>query len=331
METFFLECTPGLEKALLAEVESLGFKGSIEKNGIKCQAPFEAMETLNRKLRLATEVKLQLGNIVSVSGLPSLHLERFADEFEVAAPKAFLAHLKHRTAAAQLSIFPEGKGLRVTLNTTGAPLYQRGYRQEIGRAPLRETLAAGILKYANWKTNEPMWDIMCGSGTIVIEAAEMALGLEAGRNRTFQFEEFKCFQKKENPNTATQIPSTVQLTHIRGSDLNAGALGTARRNAKRAGVLESISLERTDALKLVRPATSPGLLVANLPYGKRVNSGDDLFQLYSQLSKKLAQDFKGYRFAFLLEDGAQCFKLKIEQTVSLSNGGIRCQLLIGTV
>jgi putative N6-adenine-specific DNA methylase len=327
MEQFFLECTPGLESVLAQEVNSLGFETVLEKHGVSCAAPLEAMAVLNRQSRIATRVALRLGAIVSPQGLASLHLDRFSSDFKVEAPKSFLAHLKHRPGAPALRIFPHHKGLLVELDTSGAPLYQRGYRQEIGRAPLRETLAAGILALAQWSRKEPLWDVMCGSGTFVIEAAEMALGLSPGRQRAFAFEDFALFQK---PVALAPEESRERLLprQVLGTDVNAGALGTARRNAQRAQVFESLTLERLNALQLTRPLGPPGLLVANLPYGKRVGEQENLSALYRKFSNRLVQQLSGWRFALLVQD-ASALQLNIEQRVAVSNGGLPCQLLLG--
>jgi putative N6-adenine-specific DNA methylase len=327
MEQFFLECTPGLESVLAQEVNSLGFETVFEKHGVSCAAPLEAMAKFNRQSRIATRVALRLGTLVSAQGLASLHLSRFSSEFEVDAPKAFLPHLKHRPGAPALHIFPHHKGLLAELDTSGAPLYQRGYRQEIGRAPLRETLAAGILALAQWSRKEPLWDVMCGSGTFVIEAAEMALGLAPGRQRAFAYQEFSLFHQPVSVAPAASCEALLPR-HVVGSDINAGALGTARRNAQRAQVFESLTLERLDALQLVRPVGPPGLLVANLPYGKRVGEQENLGTLYRKFSSRLVQQLAGWRFALLAQDPS-ALQLNIERRVAVSNGGLPCQLLLG--
>jgi putative N6-adenine-specific DNA methylase len=184
-------------------------------------------------------------------------------------------------------------------HTLTGPLYQRGYREEIGRAPMRETLAAGVLRLAGYRGDEPLWDPMCGSGTLLIEAALIAYGIAPGDLRA----------------GATRTPEAL----LKGSDLNAGALGVTRRNARRAGV--TLDLERADAAK-IRPVGSPGLLIANLPYGKRVEKGD----LTAVLSN-FSTHFKGWRFALLMQGRLSGLTAHTEH--SLSNGGLRCRLYVG--
>jgi putative N6-adenine-specific DNA methylase len=179
------------------------------------------------------------------------------------------------------------------------PLYRRGYREEIGRAPMRETLAAGVLRLAGYRGDEPLWDPMCGSGTLLIEAALIACGIPPGDLKAG--------------------PSRKAAAMLRGTDLNAGALGVTRRNARRAGV--TLELERADAAK-VKPVGPPGLLVSNLPYGKRVAKGD-----LAAVLENFAENFRGWRFAFLMHGRLQT--LKAEKDFAVSNGGLRCRLYVG--
>jgi putative N6-adenine-specific DNA methylase len=181
----------------------------------------------------------------------------------------------------------------------GRLLYQRGYREEIGRAPMRETLAAGMLRLAGYSGQEPLWDLMCGSGTLLIEAALIATGTAPG---------------------ALGKPEHKAPALLKGTDLNSGALGVTRRNARRAGVFDALTLERADATK-VKPSGAPGLLVANLPYGKRVERLD-----LAALTANLRQSFSGWRYAFLLQGKLD---LEIRQEHALNNGGLRCRLCLG--
>jgi putative N6-adenine-specific DNA methylase len=181
----------------------------------------------------------------------------------------------------------------------GRLLYQRGYREEIGRAPMRETLAAGMLRLAGYSGNEPLWDLMCGSGTLLIEAALIATGTAPGE---------------------LGKPARKAAASLKGTDLNAGALGVTRRNARRAGVFDALTLERADATQ-VKPSGAPGLLVANLPYGKRVERLD-----LSAFTSNLRAGFHGWRFAFLLQGKLD---LEVTQEHALNNGGLRCRLCLG--
>jgi putative N6-adenine-specific DNA methylase len=216
------------------------------------------------------------------------------------------------------------------LDTTGELLHFRGYRQEVGRAPLRETLAAGVLALGGFTPGEPVWDVMCGSGTLVIEAAEWAAGLAPGRNRGFAFQGFpghdlRAFAALPRSGPGSSAP-------VLGSDLNAGALGIARRNARRAGVFERLVLERLDATALApRPGLPPGLVVANLPYGKRVGAKGELRQLFEAVGASVRRACAGWRFAFLLETGEEALGLEVAARHEVANGGLRCHLVTGRV
>ncbi|MBL8953967.1 MAG: hypothetical protein JNK82_24535 [Myxococcaceae bacterium] len=180
------------------------------------------------------------------------------------------------------------------------PLYRRGYREEVGRAPMRETLAAGILRLAGYRGEEPLWDPMCGAGTLLIEAALIAHAIP--------------------PGDVAGGPRRAAPHLLKGTDLNAGALGVTRRNARRAGV--KLQLERADAAKIRPPPGAPGLLAANFPYGKRVEKGD-----LTPVLENFATHFKGWRFAFLMQGRLTVLKASDEHAVS--NGGLRCRLCVG--
>jgi putative N6-adenine-specific DNA methylase len=181
----------------------------------------------------------------------------------------------------------------------GRLLYQRGYREELGKAPMRETLAAGMLRLAGYTGDEPLWDPMCGSGTLLIEAAMIAT----------------CMLPGELGKPSRKAPGL-----LKGTDLNAGALGVTRRNARRAGVFDALTLERADATK-VKPQGPKGLLVANLPYGKRVERLD-----LAAFTANLKASFAGWRFALLLQGRID---LDVQTEHALNNGGLRCRLCLG--
>ncbi|MFT3842240.1 MAG: RNA methyltransferase [Myxococcaceae bacterium] len=255
----------------------------------------------------------------------STHAVSCGVELEGARGSHRQANLWLRTASSVARV--EGKR---RVDTSGELLYFRGYRQEIGRAPLRETLAAGMLLLARWEpSREALWDPMCGSGTILAEAALMAQGKAPGAQRRFAFENEPGHDSKAWA-TEPRTKGTAHKPLLLGTDLNAGALGTARRNARRAGVLELLTLERLDATKL--PAKpGPGLVISNLPYGKRVGERSELASLYSAFGASLRKAAAGWRFAFLLKDHPDALGLKIDATHALDNGGLSCSLVTGVI
>lgn len=329
-ERLFVSCTPGLEAALAEELAELGFRGARTDGGVELDAPPRSFERLNLWSRLASRVLLRVASVRSPDELRRVDLSRFGDAFDVEGPAKWVAAVKgaRRGAGLAVQLRLDGNACTVSIDTSGELLYLRGYRQEIGRAPLRETLASGFLRLAKWAPAEPLWDVMCGSGTIVIEAAERARGLAPGRNRRFAFQQFRDHDAARFaalPRQAGAVPS-----RILGSDLNAGALGTARRNARRAGVLEHLTLERLDATKLP-PREGGGLVVANLPYGKRVGERSELAALYRGLGQALRRAARGRRFAFLLEEGAEHLGLPLATRDPVRNGGIACEVVTGVI
>jgi putative N6-adenine-specific DNA methylase len=228
----------------------------------------------------------------------------------------------------------DGPECTVSVDTSGEPLHRRGYRQEIGRAPMRETLAAGILGLAGYDGTEPLVDPMCGSGTFLIEGAWMSMRRAPGLERTFAFERFPGFDKaaweeRQARARAEALPSPRAPLH--GFDINAGALGTARRNARRAGV--TLALERRDVKTLAAPVAGPGLVVANPPYGKRVGEGGELPELYRALGATLRRAFQGWRVALIVPDEEGLIRelgLRDTRSLRVRNGGLRCRLLLSS-
>lgn len=230
----------------------------------------------------------------------------------------------------------EGDVCTVSVDTSGELLYRRGYRQEVSRAPLRETLAAGVLELADHRGDEPLWDPMCGSGTFVIEAAWIAMGRAPGLERerlAFDVEGLEAMKaelrQRERPKPAHEL---------RATDLNAGSLGVARRNARRAGVQPFLVLERDDVTSPKHLPTSPhGLLVTNPPYGKRVGEGGDLPSLYAGLGRILRERLPGWRGAVLVPEVRRgtpdvqlerALGLEPEDVFELDNGGLPLRLLL---
>lgn len=351
-ERLFLSTTPGLEPALEQEAKTLGRVEAVP-GGFEVVGPRGLHRRANLELRTASRVLLRLGDI-PLGGTEAQRLSRFAalkktwplsglEESSVRAEtkgtplrsdvleREFRRALRLKESnTGELLLRATRERITVSIDTSGELLYRRGYRQEISHAPLRETLAAGILLLAGFHEDEPLVDPMCGSGTLLIEGALMATRRAPGLQRTFEFESWKghdaaAFAKEKALATARIRKAPAPL---RGSDLHAGSLGTARRNARRAGVLEAIALERLDVAKALPPEGGAGLLVANPPYGKRVGERGDLPALYRAFGKTLREGFRGWRAAVLIPDPkfGEAMGLKPEKTYAVDNGGIRLQL-----
>lgn len=183
----------------------------------------------------------------------------------------------------------------IAIDTSGEPLHKRGHKVAVAKAPMRETMAALFLRQCGYSGREPVLDPMCGSGTFIIEAAEIAAGLRPGRSRTFAFEHLATF----NPEVwqimrETGAPQTPQV-RFHGSDNDPGAIRMSRANAERAGVSGFTEFTLTSIENLYAPEGPPGLVVVNPPYGDRIGDMRSLRPLYQTLGHTLLTRFSGWR------------------------------------
>ena len=213
------------------------------------------------------------------------------------------------------------------LDTSGEPLFKRGWRAGQGEAPLRENLAAGIVMLTGWQPGEPLLDPMCGGGTILVEAAAMARGRAPGAKRSFGFEKLRVFdaavwegiKRDQAPEALTPV--------LYGSDNDPRALADARRNLAAAGVERWVTLEQADVLERAAPA-SGGVMIANPPYGERMGNLDELAAFYPRLGDALKQRFAGWRCYFFTADLRlpKLIRLAPSARTPLWNGAIECRL-----
>ncbi|MGF6966211.1 putative N6-adenine-specific DNA methylase [Paraburkholderia sp. WC7.3g] len=247
------------------------------------------------------------------------------------------------------------------LDTSGDPLFKRGWRLDKGAAPLRENLAAGILRLTGWQAGTPLYDPMCGSGTFLAEAAQVALNIAPGVERRFGFEKLKQFDARiwqalkgaalEAKNAARGSRGTD--LQIFGSDISGDMLEKARANFERAG-LPAIALKQLDARDMTPPTSTPGILVANPPYGERIevrgrnargelregrgNRDDDGFrrvqeevpdsEFFQLLGNALKQRFAGWHAFILTSDRKLPGQLRLRESTKtpLFNGALECRL-----
>jgi len=190
----------------------------------------------------------------------------------------------------------------ISLDSSGALLHRRGYRQETAKAPLRETLAAGLLLASGWSHAEPLIDPFCGSGTIPIEAALMARRRPPGLDRDFAFRHWPGWNEAEWT-SLTDAARGAMLPRapapIIGSDRDPGAIQAAGGNAQRAGVQEDVEFRR-EALSRLAPPPMVGHLVTNPPYGLRVGERRTLRDLYARLGRLARERLPGWRLTLLL-------------------------------
>lgn len=224
--------------------------------------------------------------------------------------------------------------VEVSADSSGELLHRRGYRQEIAKAPLRETLAAAMVLASGWQRGEPLLDPMCGSGTIPIEAALIARGVAPGSKRKFQFMGWPSFDETLWNDILEKARRSVTASSekIRGSDRDAGAIQAATRNAERAGVADTIqfSVEAiSQALgELEDLSTGTGWILTNPPYGIRLGESDDLRNLYARLGTALKAK-PGWRAGILTSDSAlvRQTRLPLVPRIHTRNGGIPVSFL----
>jgi putative N6-adenine-specific DNA methylase len=224
--------------------------------------------------------------------------------------------------------------VEVSVDSSGDLLHRRGYRQEVAKAPLRETLAAAMVLASGWRRNEKLLDPLCGSGTIPIEAALIARNIAPGLARDFQLAKWPSFDARRwdaiigEARAARSSPSL----EIRGTDRDAGAIAAATRNAERAGVAGDIDFSVSsfsDSLSRIDDSDeSPGWILTNPPYGVRVGDHGDLRDLYATLGKAL-RGLPSWRIGVLTADSALTSQLRLglRSRFDSRNGGIPVSFL----
>jgi putative N6-adenine-specific DNA methylase len=235
------------------------------------------------------------------------------------------------------------------LDTSGEPLFKRGWRSEAGDAPLRENLAAGILRLAGWKPGIALLDPMCGSGSFLVEAAQTALKIAPGASRDFGFERLKNFDEaawlkiKGDTSSTLDDESLAAAALVHGSDVSGDAVVITRANLERAGIPADLAMtiapKQIDA-RQVRPHADTGLVIANPPYGERIairgersdrgdqGNEDELTLFFGEFGNTLKQRFAGWTCHILTSDMNLQKKLRLlpDRRVVLFNGAIECRL-----
>jgi len=367
-EHFFAPCPRGLESVLAAELEQLD-AASIQPSpgGVAFQGDWRTCYRANLESRIASRVLWQITRhpYRSEADIYDLtHALPWQDWFEpglsikvnLAAIKCPLRSLDFVTLRIKDAVcdkfratrgkrpdidttspdmrihgFLDAQKFTLYLDTSGEALFKRGLRQTQGEAPLRENLAAGILALAGWHPGTPLLDPMCGSGTLLLEAAQIACRIAPGSGRQFAFEKLKLFdagnwKKLKQTATSRQLERTFQS--IYGSDLYGSALAHARHNLAAAGLAECVTLKQANVLEISPPAES-GILVSNPPYGMRIGDQQELAVFYPQLGNVLKQRFSGWRAFLLTADPMlpKTIRLTPSRRIPLFNGALECRLL----
>ena len=226
----------------------------------------------------------------------------------------------------------------VYLDTSGEALFKRGWRTETGDAPLRENLAAGLLRVSGWKPGMPLFDPMCGSGTILCEAAQMVQGVPPGARRRFAFEKFHDFDAKvwQDMKAAIKPNPLPSEPTIFGSDISGDMVVMARHNLRSAGILFDVPMKQIEAQQVQAPTSVPGILLTNPPYGERIGvRGDSTLpqdelanSFYADFSSTLKQRFAGWTvYLFTADLGVpKLLRLKESRKTPFFNGALECRL-----
>ncbi len=229
----------------------------------------------------------------------------------------------------RIHAFLTAEEFTVYLDTSGEALFKRGYRSQANEAPLRENLAAGIVKLTGWTPQEALLDPMCGGATFLIEAALAARGVPPGANRGFGFQKLKDYdpmiwESVQDEARADRAPDSLRIF---GSDRSARAVESARRNIASAGLTDAVHLAQVDALAIAPPAES-GVLIMNPPYGVRMGDEDRLAEFYPRLGDSLKRRFAGWRAYIFTADLRlpKLIGLAPSKRIPLFNGALECRL-----
>jgi putative N6-adenine-specific DNA methylase len=243
-----------------------------------------------------------------------------------------------RTPDMRIVGFLDARNFTLYLDTSGEALFKRGWRLETGEAPLRENLAAGLLRVAGWKPGMVLLDPMCGSGTILIEAAQMLAGIPPGGRREFAFEKFRGFdadQWRALKNSVKPRPLPSAPT-IFGSDISGDMVTITRNNLNQAGIPFEVPLKQIEAQEIKPPSVEAGLILTNPPYGERIGvrgdaalPTDEMFTaFFSAFGTTLKQRFAGWQvFLFSADFGLpKLLRLKEARKTPFFNGALECRL-----
>lgn len=364
---FFATCPRGLEQILTEELRGLGAQQVVATDGgVGFAGDMPTCYRANLESRVATRILWQVGQggyrseddlysaamgldwtrwfnveqafMVKVTAvrcpLKSLEFvtlrikDAVCDRFREATGAR--PYVDTKNPDVRIHVFLTADSYRFYLDTSGESLFIRGHRKQNVEAPLRENLAAGILKLTGWQPGTPLFDPMCGSGTFLIEAAMMALDIAPGLGRHFGFERLKNFQNgawQRIRGEAEARRKPVFDAKIYGADVDRKALSAATRNLDAAGLLEAVWLKQQDIADAEAPAEA-GVMVTNPPYGVRIGEQDTLAALYPKIGEVLKKRFSGWTAYFLTSDLRlpKSMRLAPSRKTPLYNGPLECRL-----
>ncbi|MDO9598824.1 MAG: THUMP domain-containing protein [Azoarcus sp.] len=366
-ETFFSPCPRGLEPLLVDELRALGADSTEAMHGgVMWSGEWTACYRANLESRIATRVLWRVGRsryhgeidiyklaysvtwakwftpddsirvFVTAQQSPLKSLEFITLRIKDAICDHFRTVIGTRpdvdtaNPAMRIHAFLTKDMATLYLDTSGDPLYKRGFKQASVEAPLKENIAAGILKLTGWQPGEALIDPMCGSGTFLLEAAQMALDIAPGLGRKFGFERFKHLDRetwasvRQAAEARCKPPAALPIF---GSDIVGDQVRRTRENLAAAGLAGCVTLDRADILERVAPAET-GVMVANPPYGVRIGEAEELAEFYPRLGDALKQHWAGWRCYLFSGDMnlPKLLRLKASKRTPLFNGALECRL-----
>jgi putative N6-adenine-specific DNA methylase len=367
-EAFFSPCPRGLEAALAAELERLGAAAIAPVDGgAGFEGALELAYRVNLESRLASRVLWKVGGgpyrderelnaIARAIDWPKQFRADRTIRVDVAATRSPLRSLEFATLTVKDAVcdrFRDEQGKRPSvdkraadvrinayltdreatfyLDTSGEPLFKRGWRRDAEDAPIRENLAAGLIALSGWQPGTAFLDPMCGSGTIAIEAASIAADRAPGLARTFGFQKLAWFDgptwQRLKQRARDRIKTAPASPPVFASDRLSAAVATTRANVALAQLDAFLRVEQADVLVRAAPAPT-GVIVANPPYGIRLDDKARVAAMYPKLGDALKARFTGWS-AWLFSGDTELPKkigLKAERRIPLWNGAIECRL-----
>jgi putative N6-adenine-specific DNA methylase len=360
----------GLENVLAEELKALGAEGiEVQNRAVKFLSDDELLYKANIQLRTALRVLKPIARFKArdqyalYKNIKRIKWEEFLNLHHtfLIKPVVFSPHFRHSKFAAQktkdaivdrfrerfnkrpsvalenpdipINLHIAGENVTVSLDSSGAPLNQRGYRKSGGDAPLNEVLAAGMIKLSNWDAKSTFIDPMCGSGTLLIEAGMMALNIPPNINRNeFPFMNWQNFDRKLWKELTADVKSNILSTEqvkvkIIGSDINLQQLETTQKNVHKAGLNKLIKLRNKSFSEFIVPA-SKGILLFNPPYGQRLRL-KQIEAFYAEIGNILKNKWTGFD-AWILscnDFANKSFGLKPAKKIKLFNGQLDCRFL----
>lgn len=323
-ESDVAKCNLNLRTGNRVEIVLGGFKAETFDDlfdGVK-SIPFE--EYIDRDGKIIVSAKSVQSKLFAYSAIQSVSKKAICERL---CKKYGVNELNESGARYKIEVAALKDYVTVTLDTSGDGLHRRGYRGLVGEAPLKETLAAALVELSVWNKTRPFADLFCGTGTIPIEACMIALNIPAGLNRGFDFQNWKCFDKKIFDRAAEEAKANIVTDadlRISGFDIDDKQLKLARKHAELAGVDKYIHFQRAD-MRDFSSRFSHGVIISNPPYGERLSDRKEVEKLYRDYGKKVAllDDWCAYTLT-PVDDFERLFGKKADKKRKIYNGKIEC-------